>query len=230
MSFADRVAARKKALESGEQPTAPLVVEEPKLETKPEPKKFGFPKKEQEPSNEQPRKQFGAGLTTPNPPASNALDDPALQEPMGSSSSSTDEEPMANRMGTYTLSSVITMANAAAVVTTDQEISEGELLISGDVPEDAIRIKQRIALLSSTDEGTLKSEMDQLKILIKAAPQACQYLLPEELGECVRALRRITDNKVAADLGRAKPRANSKAAQKEAVPKMSAEELKSIEW
>jgi len=90
------------------------------------------------------------------------------------------------------------------------------------MPEDAIRIKQRIALLSTCDEHSLKSEMDELKKLIKAAPEACQFLLPEELGQCVRALRSMTDNKLAVDMGRAKPRASKK---KETTPQLTAADL-----
>lgn len=132
-----------------------------------------------------------------------------------------EEEKEKEEKDLYPLSRVITMANAATGPT------DGELLIDGDIPEEAIRIKQRIAMLGSIEEGALKSEMDELKRILKATPQACQYLLPEELGECVRALRRMTDNRVAQDLGRARPK---KAAKEPVVPKLTAEDLNSIEW
>lgn len=237
MTFAERMRLRKLAEQEGK-PLEPIASapEQPKLEDpKPEgPKKFGFKAPTTSSTPEAPAnapaqpKRFGAPKPSPTvPPVTNEPDDP-LQQKLGDSPDAVTSSGPAQ--SSYTLSSVITMANAAKGITTDQQISEGELLISGDVPEDAIRIKQRIAMLADIDTGTLKSEMDQLKALIKAAPQACQYILPEELGECVRALRRMTDNKVAIDLGRAKPRGTSKASQKAAVPVLSAAELSKIEW
>ena len=79
--------------------------------------------------------------------------------------------------------------------------TEGEFLISGDMPEDAILVKQKIAELSDFAGISLKNEMTELKKLIKASPDACMFLLPEELGAMVRALRSMTDNKVAMDMG-----------------------------
>jgi len=79
--------------------------------------------------------------------------------------------------------------------------TEGEFLISGDMPEDAILVKQKIAELSDFAGISLKNEMTELKKLIKASPDACMFLLPEELGAMVRALRSMTDNRVAMDMG-----------------------------
>jgi len=89
-------------------------------------------------------------------------------------------------------------------------LTEGEHLVEGDMPVDAIRIKQKIAEMETFDGISLRHEMDQLKKLIKASPDACMFLLPEELGLCVRALRRMTDNKVAMDMGSTKARASKK--------------------
>ena len=51
--------------------------------------------------------------------------------------------------------------------------------------------------------------MEKLSELLLANPQACLYLLDEDLGLAVRALRKMTDNKVAIDMGKAKPRKSS---------------------
>ena len=86
---------------------------------------------------------------------------------------------------------------------------------------DAINIKQKIANLQDFDGISLRYEMDELKKLIKASPDACMFLLPEELGLCVRALRKMTDNKVAVDMGATKAKAT-----KAKPVQLSADELK----
>lgn len=73
-------------------------------------------------------------------------------------------------------------------------------------------LQQRIAGLSSLEDGTeLRGEVGLLKTMITSNGDACRYLLDEDLGLFVRALRRMTDNKVAQDMGRAKPSAKAKA-------------------
>lgn len=99
--------------------------------------------------------------------------------------------------------------------------TEGEFLISGDMPEDAILVKQKIAELSDFAGISLKNEMTELKKLIKASPDACMFLLPEELGAMVRALRSMTDNRVAMDMG-ASEKSNRTKKQKE-IPLTAAE-------
>lgn len=78
--------------------------------------------------------------------------------------------------------------------------------LSGMPPEEAvIRIQQRIQDMSELEDGTaIRLEMEQLSEMLLANPSACLYLLDEDLGLCVRALRKMTNNRVAADMGRAK--------------------------
>lgn len=77
--------------------------------------------------------------------------------------------------------------------------------LSGMDPAVAVRtIQQHISDLASTEDGHLKYEMDKLSEMLTANPSACLYLLDEDIGLTVRALRRMTDNKVAVDMGRAK--------------------------
>lgn len=200
MTFAERMALRKKEAEAGKVTTALTdqkaeVVE--KVEVKETPKSSPFLDR---------LKKAAPLLDTP------AELDKKLEEPA--------ENKPTNKMESYTLTKIITLNNVAGQTAP----TEGELLLAGDMPEDAIRIKQRISLLGQCEGHTLKSEMDELKKLIKAAPEACQFLLPEELGQMVRALRNMTDNKLAIDMGRAKPRASKKKAE---TPTLSAADLAS---
>jgi hypothetical protein len=115
---------------------------------------------------------------------------------------------------------IILLANEANKII-PKDKTEGEQLVEGELPTDAIRIKQKIAEMETFDGISLRNEMDQLKKLIKASPDACLFLLPEELGLCVRALRRMTDNKVAMDMGATK----AKASKKQVEIKLTAEDI-----
>lgn len=55
-------------------------------------------------------------------------------------------------------------------------------------------IKERIERLTTLEDFDLKQAMDGLKALILANPSACSLLLPEDVGEMVTALRRMTGN------------------------------------
>lgn len=73
-------------------------------------------------------------------------------------------------------------------------------------------LQQRIANLATLEDGTsLRGEVGLLKEMITKNGDACRYLLNEDLGLFVRALRRMTDNKVAQDMGRAKTTKATKA-------------------
>lgn len=120
----------------------------------------------------------------------------------------------------YTVGNIIDLANEANKIAIKDK-TEGEALVEGaELPYDAIRIKQRIQEIQLFEGVSLRNEMAELKKLIKASPDACLYLMPEELGLMVRALRKMTDNKVAMDMGATKARASTKK-----DTKMSAEEL-----
>ena len=54
-------------------------------------------------------------------------------------------------------------------------------------------IKDMISQLSQTEDGEpLKDAMQKLKQALKGNPVACAMLLPEDIGECVRVLMKIT--------------------------------------
>ena len=70
-------------------------------------------------------------------------------------------------------------------------------------------IKSRIDRLASLSGLDLKLAMDGLKALILANPSACTQLLPEDVGDMVSALRKMTSNEKAAVMAAPK-RASSK--------------------
>lgn len=131
-----------------------------------------------------------------------------------------EPEPVEPAKPEYAVGNIILLANEANKIV-PKDKTEGEQLVEGDLPMDAINIKQKIANLQDFDGISLRYEMDELKKLIKASPDACMFLLPEELGLCVRALRKMTDNKVAVDMGATKAKAK-----KDTTIKLSADELK----
>lgn len=103
------------------------------------------------------------------------------------------------------------------VATTSQEKVEGELL-SGHESSEAVRIIQTtIANLADAEGEDLKHEMQRLQRMLLDNPSACHYLLDEDLGLTVRALRRMTNNRVAKDLGAAKPRGGKKVENKKDI-------------
>lgn len=105
------------------------------------------------------------------------------------------------------LPEVITAANLAPKLT----IEEG-----AEDKDGAALIQQRIHDLQKLDGTDLKVAMSGLRNMLLDNPSACQLLLPEDAGQMVAALRRMTDNKVAATLTKAKPTKASKEA-KQAV-------------
>jgi len=122
-----------------------------------------------------------------------------------------------------TLTTVITAANL---------VSKGHMVeAKSDAPTvkameniDMEVIRQKIMDLEKCDGFDLKSQMDILRDMLLSNPNACQLMLPIDLGLMVRALRRMTGNKVAADLGRAKPRGVSK----DKTPKLTAAEIQDV--
>lgn len=95
---------------------------------------------------------------------------------------------------------VIQLANEASKLAETSAITEGELLTK-EVPDSVHILRRRISQLQDMDGLSLRTEMDDLRKLLLANPDACLYMLPEDTGLLVRALRKITDNKVAIDMG-----------------------------
>lgn len=189
MTFAERMAALKKS------PTLPK--EEAAVE---------------EQTTETPKPRFGAGAGTfrnpiKQPTAPVAIDliqqgypDKTARNTPAEPSKVLAESLPENATIPAEIGNIILLSNEAnKILPTDK--AEGESLVSGEMPEDAILVKQKIAELENFDGISLKNEMTELKKLIKASPDACMFLLPEELGLMVRALRSMTDNRVAMDMG-----------------------------
>jgi len=59
-----------------------------------------------------------------------------------------------------------------------------------ELHEIQLRIQQ-LEELSGTD---LKTEMDSLKMVLLKNPSACELLMPEDIGLCVRAIKRLVYN------------------------------------
>lgn len=83
-------------------------------------------------------------------------------------------------------------------------------------------IKNMIAQLSVTEEGeSLRTAMDDLKKGIRDNPEACAVLLPEEIGDMVKALNKITGR----DLEKAVEKAKSGKRTKKSSIDLSSKEV-----
>ena len=188
LSFKERMAQRAAQIASGEAPTTPLATEEvPTNATATPPATNGFSRFRDKASSTESKpsgfkSRFGSTSSTPSAPVAKKEERP---------------EP---------LPKVIQAFNAIGT----KPVTLGEA-ISGLPPKEAVlQIQQKIADISLLEDGTdIRYEMEKLSELLLANPQACLYLLDEDLGLAVRALRKMTDNKVAVDMGKAKPRKSS---------------------
>ena len=115
---------------------------------------------------------------------------------------------------------VITAANLVTSPETQ------ELLAASDEQATMLEIRQKIYMLETMEGFELKTAMDDLKGLIHANASAFQYMLPEDSGLMVRALRRMTNNAVAASLAAtpSKVKAQKTASDKALLANVNAEE------
>ena len=186
------MAQRAAQIASGEAPTTPLATEEVPANV-PTTATTGFSRFR---NTDQPNKESPA--------------EPAESKPSGFKSrfgSTTSSAPVAKKEERpEPLPKVIQAFNAVGT----KPVTLGEA-ISGLPPKEAVvQIQQKIADISLLEDGTdIRYEMEKLSELLLANPQATLYLLDEDLGLAVRALRKMTDNKVAVDMGKAKPRKSS---------------------
>ena len=152
-------------------------------------------------------------VPTPNP-ATVKLQPEANKEQEGQDTGGEEvSKPLSEDVG-----KVILLANQATKAD-ESRVTEGELL-SNEVPDSVHILKRKIQDIQNLDGVALRSEMDELRKLLQVNPQACMYLLPEDLGLMVRQLRKITDNKVAQVLSTTR---TTKA--KAAPAKLTAEEM-----
>ena len=204
LSFKERMAQRAAQIASGEAPTTPLVTEEAPANA---PATTGF------------SRFRNADQSAKEGPA-----DPTESKPTGFKSrfgSTPSSAPVAKKEERpEPLPKVIQAFNAVGT----KPVTLGEA-ISGLPPKEAVlQIQQKIADISLLEDGTdIRYEMEKLSELLLANPQACLYLLDEDLGLAVRALRKMTDNKVAVDMSKAKPRKG--AASDTTSSKLSAAEM-----
>ena len=127
----------------------------------------------------------------------------ASQAPTTEPTATTEvEDPTPTALPKVVISSdVIKLSNQVALASKASETIE-----EGSSTEE---IKSRIDRLASLSGLDLKLAMDGLKSLILANPSACTQLLPEDVGDMVAALRKMTSNEKAAVMAAPK-RASSK--------------------
>lgn len=89
-------------------------------------------------------------------------------------------------------------------------------------------IKARIDQLQELSGEELSGEMTLLKGALKANPNACALMLPEDIGELVSALQRITGKYLESKAKPASKKAASPKAAKFDFGKLSAEEQQAI--
>lgn len=196
LTFAERMALAKKSVEvpaptvvvEAEAVTATEVVSVSAPEQEVDVSKMSFAERMKYMKEQASKPAVGQVLTAsiaPNLPSTNPTPTSTVEE----------TKPAENEV----LPTVILLANEANKLAQGTE-TEGELL-NAEMPDSIRILKRRISELQNIPECNLRKEMDDLRTMLKANPDACMYFLPEDTGLLVRALRKITDNKVAADMG-----------------------------
>ncbi len=61
-----------------------------------------------------------------------------------------------------------------------------------ELEQKAFEIRQKIASLADFEGDSLKGEMQALKASLLESPAACSLLLPEDIGQMVAYIRKIT--------------------------------------
>lgn len=126
------------------------------------------------------------------------------------------EDPTPTALPKVVISSdVIKLSNQVALASKASEVIE-----EGSSTEE---IKSRIERLASLSGLDLKLAMDGLKSLILANPSACTQLLPEDVGDMVSALRKMTSNEKAAVMA-----APKRASKKEAPSILAPDDLDAL--
>lgn len=91
------------------------------------------------------------------------------------------------------------------------------------------QLKEKISILSQTEDGEpLAKAMFELKKALKENPAACSLLLPEDIGQCVAALRRYTNRGILEDLngaGKRKPKSDRVQIKKEDLDNLTMDDL-----
>lgn len=119
------------------------------------------------------------------------------------------------------LGKVIQSFNSVITKDKDKEVEGVDDLSGKEAPAIVALMQQKIHNMQLLEDGTeLKFEMAELSKMITANGDACRYLLDEDLGLVVRALRRMTDNKVARDMATTK-----KVGAGSSTPKLSQAEI-----
>lgn len=223
LSFKERLALRAKTIQA--EPDKPAPAAEPKpVEA---PRRFGQPKPTETTSDDQklatssnepqPKpSRFGGGFKK-SIPAGDILPEAEQAKPEGSVEEAQSAGPLPKVIQAYN-----TVGGQTNPVVTDGELLSGH---EGDAV--VKKIQEKIIDLGFADNETeLKHEMQKLQSMLVENPAACLYLLDEDLGRAVQALRKMTNNRVAADMAQAKPSRSPRATDTSTKP-LSLEEMNS---
>ena len=220
LTFAERMAARQKALEAGTLTTAPALTTPQKEEDNAEAAVPATTSTSSSSTGTAPSSRFGfkatQGVQTVQASGGGEPSKPSgfgFRKAQQAEEGKGQEEARVLESGpTKEVVSALPKVIQAFNVSGAAKPTMGEDL-SGLPPQEAVKkIQQQIADLSKLEnEVDLKYEMEKLSEMLVANPSACLYLLDEDLGLAVRALRKMTDNRVAIDMGRAKPKTGAKA-------------------
>lgn len=213
LTFAERMAARAKALEAGTLDTAPALAAPQKEEDNaPTEQPISSPSSNSNATNGGFKSRFGASEAPTSEEPSKPTGFGFRKTQQAEESKGQEETRVLEPEPTKEVASPLPKVIQAFNVSGAAKPTMGEDL-SGLPPQEAVKkIQQQIADLSKLEnEVDLKYEMEKLSEMLVANPSACLYLLDEDLGLAVRALRKMTDNRVAIDMGRAKPKTGAKA-------------------
>lgn len=97
-----------------------------------------------------------------------------------------------------------------------------DMVVDPALAQAASNIQQRIKELNDLADEDLKGAMDDLKRALMENPAACSLMLPEDIGQMVSALRKITGQAVVAA---SKP----KKEKKDKIKTLTAEQIAELE-
>lgn len=125
------------------------------------------------------------------------------------------------------LNNVITAANLVSQGVMAEDKEKEVKSVSTDNGATLEFIRQKIHELQMMEGLDLKSAMKDLREVLLTNADACSLMLPEDLQLMTRALRKMTNNKVAADMAAARPR--KQAAKTEKPVALTPEEMAAIQ-
>lgn len=159
--------------------------------------------------------------------ASTMLDDIEETDPKSKSSLPWMDKAKQAETVELPLNNVITAANLVSQGVMAEDKEKEVKSVSTDNGATLEFIRQKIHELQMMEGLDLKSAMKDLREVLLTNADACSLMLPEDLQLMTRALRKMTNNKVAADMAAARPR--KQAAKTEKPVALTPEEMAAIQ-